>query len=136
MSKIAFTVYAQAAKVQEVVSLIASDNLVNDLLQEFAEEGIIAELGQGSIERPSPQMQQIRDGKVWNLVGGVYVLDKCPQGFLKINLTLDTQECRQCEPDTYSVNPTLGCGLDTGMCEARACLACPVGVRCYRGSEP
>lgn len=71
-----------------------------------------------------------------NALENFLVLRECPIGYLLVNHTLEAQECRRCEPTTYSFNPTDGCKLVSGvvLCEPRDCQACPIGARCAGGS--
>ena len=62
----------------------------------------------------------------WKKVGGVFYLESCLRGYLLINTTLETQECRECGDGFYSVDPVLGC--QDGICDARPCIECPSQV--------
>ena len=67
-------------------------------------------------------------GEKWEEVSGVFTLLACPKGHLIVNTTIDTQMCRECEIDTYTLGMDLGCA--DGLCASRPCSTCPVGVEC------
>ena len=84
----------------------------------------------GSITKSS---RKLREGEVWEQVDGVFYLRLCPSGFLLVNTTVDTSECLECDMGTYTIDPFLGCG--PLRCDARACIECPDGATCGRGSS-
>jgi hypothetical protein len=70
----------------------------------------------------------------WEIVDGVYLLRGCRTGFLLVNVTIDTQQCIECDTGTYSLDSQDGC---TGReCAWRSCTQCPSGASCSRGSSP
>jgi len=81
---------------------------------------------------PFPDVIEIRPGEIWQQKNGVYMLQSCSPGHLLINTTTETQECKECEYGTFSLEPLLGCG--ERRCGARQCIQCPVGVVCNKGS--
>jgi hypothetical protein len=83
------------------------------------------------------QNTQLRCGKgstaqriqgTWVMRSGQMSLLDCPQGFLVVNASADTQTCLACTASTYSLQPTDNCGKDS--CVDRECQKCPIGASC------
>lgn len=127
-----FTVFGSADEVQATEALIRRGGVRASLAAEILDAGITADVT--GVALPTPDVRQVREGEVWELVDGVYILRECPPGFLKVNSTIDLQECVECEAETYAVDAEMGCGPD--VCDNRACLPCPSGASCSSGGEP
>lgn len=81
---------------------------------------------------PAPNYVEIRSGEIWRQEKGMYMLESCSPGYVLINTTTETQQCKECETGFFSVEPALGCGKV--RCDARPCIECSVGAICNKGS--
>ena len=102
VQKIVFEVYGEPSKIA---------SLSEDLK---TMEGVVV---QGDVGSASGE--DIRKGEVWEEENGVFMLRKCPPGFLLVNTTIELQECSACPPETYIVDGS------------RACVDCPGLFRVY-----
>ena len=127
--EISFQIFADESFV-EAISQNMGDGLMESLASNLAKAGVNATI--------SPSFKPVnkekkREGEVWKLEDGVYILKSCPMGFLLINSTIATQTCKECEPGTYVISYEYGCGAT--VCDSRACLPCANGATCYKGSS-
>ena len=84
-------------------------------------------------DQPNPEFVEVHSGEIWQQEGGVYMLRSCAQGYVLINSTIGSQECKECDYGGFMIEPTLGC--DEDRCYVRPCLVCPIGVTCNKGSS-
>ena len=130
--EIAFKIYAgadDAAKLQEALN---SPEFLSSMASSLAANNVSAVVAAAGVTS-APQVAEAPPGD-WVETDGTFHLRSCPPGFLLINATLETQECRECEAQTFSVNSVLDCS--DGRCDPRPCIVCPEGVACAKGSSP
>jgi len=135
--EIQFDIYADEKQLQALSQKMLDPNVASAMATSLAAQNIVARV------TPVPSAVTIadkREGEVWELKGGVYILRSCPRGFLLINTTLETQECKECEAGTFSVASENGCRVADasgsgwiGGCDNRACITCADGATCSRG---
>ena len=83
-------IFAGQDSTESIANAVSSPDLVSALASDLASKNISASV--------TPTMSALkssekREGEVWEMRGGVYVLTECPSGFLLVNSTLDTQVC-------------------------------------------
>ncbi len=130
--QISFQIFADDS-LAEVISQNMGDIFMNSFTAKLVEEGVTATIA--PVFKPVNKEKK-REGEVWELEGGQYVLKSCPVGFLLINSTIETQTCKECETGTYTISYDYGCDSQTKLCDNRACLPCANGATCRKGSSP
>ena len=137
--QIAFELFADQSELEALSAALSSPDLMDALAANLASQNITASVGVTSTVR----LAEKREGEVWQQKNGVFVLTACPPGFLLINTTLETQECKECEQGTFLIFSEDGCQVPAsngnpdewlGGCDNRACIACADGASCSKGS--
>jgi len=127
--QIQFQIFVDEKDVSSLSEKLASDDLVSALADNLASMNISATVSTMVTETA---ITKKREGEDWVLRDGTFLLVSCAPGFLLVNTTTDTQECKECEIGKFSLSYTEGCGL---TCDNRDCTACPDGVQCNKGSS-
>ena len=130
--EIAFKIYASADEASKLQEVLDSPDFVSSMSSSLAANNVSAVVAAAGVTS-APQVAEAPPGD-WDEVDGTFFLRSCPPGFLLINTTLETQACRECEAQTFSVNSVLDCS--DGRCDPRPCIVCPEGVACAKGSSP
>jgi hypothetical protein len=130
--QISFQIFADDS-LAEAISQNMGDNFMSSFTSKLLEEGVTATIT--PVFKPVNREKK-REGEVWELEDGEYVLKSCPVGFLLINSTIETQTCKECETGTYTISYDYGCDSQTKLCDNRACLPCANGATCRKGSSP
>jgi len=131
---IVFEIVSDASSASNLAADLQSGNLAAQLSSQLSTQynlNISVEVSGGEIASAGGGGN--RQGESWNLVGGVYLLQACPVGYLLINTTVELSRCKECDAGKYSLSPTDGCNAMTQTCDMRECTGCPAGVTCSRG---
>jgi hypothetical protein len=133
-----FEIFLHEMQLQDLLQKMSSPDLESVMSTSLSAQNIIAKV--------TPVVSEVKisteaKGEVWEFKEGVYILRSCPRGFLLINTTLETQECKECEAGTFSFYSEHGCKVAAasgsgwiGGCDSRACITCADGATCSRGS--
>ena len=129
-SQTVFEIFLDDSQMQSLSKVMQSPDLASSLASELGKRNVSASVTLliSSVEEPKKRV-----GEVWELRGSDYVLVACPRGFLLINTTAETQECKECETGTFTMSFDYDCGPD--RCDSRACVPCPDGAVCHKGSS-
>ena len=128
--QISFQIFADES-LAEAISQNMGNSFMDSFTANLAKEGVTATIT--PVFKPVNKEKK-REGEVWEVEDGVYVLKSCPVGFLLFNSTIETQTCKECETGTYAISYDYGC--DSQLCDSRPCLPCANGATCKRGSSP
>jgi hypothetical protein len=126
--KLFFQIFADESTAEEI-SQRMGDGFMKSFTANLAVAGINATI--------TPNLNTVtkekkRQGEVWKLENGKYVLKSCPVGFLLINSTIETQTCKECETGTYAISYDYGCDAEAKLCDTRECAPCANGATCTR----
>ena len=113
-----FIIDASPEKVQQLSEKLRDPALGSSMAAGLSSRSISATVSAAVVEESNGAATG-----TWTSVNGIFYLESCPRGYLLINTTLETQECRQCPFGTYSANSLQGC--EPGSCDPRPCLDCP-----------
>jgi hypothetical protein len=134
-----FEIFADESELEALSAALSSPDLMDALAAKLGKKNITASVGVTS----TIKLSEKREGEVWQQRNGVFVLTDCPPGFLLINTTLETQECKECEQGTFLIFSEDGCVVPApsgnpdewlGGCDNRACKPCADGASCSKGS--
>ena len=129
---ISYRVFADAAAIEEIKSKLAQgDTLRSALSSQLEMRGVPAVVNE--LGTPESMTVKAREGEVWEEIDGVFKLQACAPGFLLVNTTDSTQECKECDAGKYAVDFAMGCGAL--RCDSRNCIECPSGADCEKGSD-
>jgi len=128
--QIEFQIFADADDVSALSEKLASDDLVSALASNLAAMNITATVSATVTEA---SIATKREGEDWIMSDGTFFLVSCAPGFLLVNSTIDTQECKECEVGKFSLSYLDGCG--SVSCDNRECTTCPDGAVCNKGSS-
>ncbi len=128
---IVFEIVGDASRVASLSQVINAGNLASQLSSQLSDQ-----FGMKITVEVSGSHVGPREG--WVVVGGEYFLRSCPRGFVLLNTTVETQECRECAVGFFNIDPLRGCTALGSLvrCDARPCSVCPESVDCNRGSAP
>ena len=135
---IVFEIVGDTSQVASLAEDLKDGNLASQLSSQLSKQyamNITVTVSGGAVAQT---LEKTHAGEKWVEVGGEYLLRACPRGFILVNTTVETQECRECQIGTFNIDSLRGC-TDMGSerrCDARPCSACPEGVTCNRGSAP
>ncbi len=81
-----------------------------------------------TVKQADPAAEETEAAGDFVLKDGALVLVSCPPGFLLVNASLESQQCKKCPAYSYSFNHLDGCIAEesTLVCGVRNCQACPV----------
>ena len=135
---IVFEILGDASQVASLTQIINSGNMASQLSSQLSDQygmEITVEVSGNQVAQTSEKRPE---GEEWVMVGGEYFLRACPRGFILVNTTVETQECRECAVGSFNIDPLRGCTSmgSTVRCDARPCSGCPEGVDCSSGSAP
>jgi hypothetical protein len=128
--QISFQIFADES-LAEAISQNLGGSFMTSFTANLAKAGVNATIT--PVFKPVNKEKK-REGEVWEVEDGVYVLKSCPVGFLLINSTIETQTCKECETGTYAISFDYGCDAKAKLCDNRACLPCANGATCRKGS--
>ena len=118
------------SQMESLSQIMLSADLVSSLATELSNRNISSSV---TLEISTVKESEKREGEVWVLRNSEYILEACPRGFLLVNTTVETQECKECEAGTFTMSFEHNCGPD--RCDSRPCIPCPDGVECNKGSS-
>ena len=130
--KLFFQIFADESTAEEI-SQRMGDGFMKSFTANLAVAGINATI---TPDLKTVTKEKKRQGEVWKLENGKYVLKSCPVGFLLINSTIETQTCKECETGTYAISYDYGCDAEAKLCDTRECAPCANGATCTRGNSP
>ncbi len=135
---IVFEIVGDASRVVSLSQVINAGNLASQLSSQLSDQygmEITVEVSGSQVAQTSEKRPE---GEEWVMVGGEYFLQACPRGFVLVNTSVETQECRECAVGFFNIDPLRGCTAMGSLvrCDARPCSVCPEGVYCNRGSAP
>jgi hypothetical protein len=130
--KISFQIFADESAAK-AISQSMGDGFMESLTANLAKAGVNTTI---TPDFKPFKMEKKREGEVWKLEGGQYILKGCPVGYLLINSTVEAQTCKECEAGKYSISDDYGCDAEAKLCDTRECAPCANGATCKRGNSP
>jgi len=129
--KVVFEITGTAGAAAALNDKIKSGALASQLSSQLSREYSLNVTVQ-VFEKPVDPLPEFPEGS-WLEVGGAYLLQSCPQGYLLVNTTIELSLCKECLAGSYSFSFSDGCDVEQGICDTRDCTPCPVGVTCSEG---